>query len=224
LMGDGVPADIAEQVERLREDGASVMLLSIDGVVCGLLAARDTLRAGTADALADLKARGIRLVLATGDAPATAKRIAAGLPLDEVHAGMVPDQKLVLVERLQGEGYRVAMVGDGINDAPALARADVGIAIGGGTDVAIRNAAVTLMQGDLRAIGEALTLSRETVTNMKQNLGFAFAYNAIGIPIAAGVLFPFTGLLLSPMLAALAMSASSASVIGNALRLRRDQR
>jgi P-type Cu+ transporter len=174
----------------------------------------------TAEALASLREAGMTIVMATGDGVTTAKSVAARLGISEVHGEVKPQDKLDLVERLQREGKTVAMAGDGINDSPALAKADVGIAMGTGTDVAINSAHVTLVKGDLRAIARARLLSLETVRNMRQNLGFAFVYNALGIPLAAGLLYPFTGHLLSPMIAALAMSLSSVSVITNALRLR----
>jgi P-type Cu+ transporter len=216
-----VPVDaLKPQAEALRAEGASVMFLAADDQPVGLLAVSDPIKATTMEALAALKASGMRVIMATGDGLTTARAVAARLGIDEVHGEVKPADKLALVEKLQREGRIVAMAGDGINDAPALAKADVGVAMGTGTDVAMNSAQVTLVKGDLRGIAEARIVSEKTIANMKQNLGFAFIYNALGIPLAAGVLFPFTGWLLSPMIAALAMSLSSASVIANALRLR----
>nr|WP_137895355.1 copper-translocating P-type ATPase [Ramlibacter sp. 2FC] len=217
----GIPVEaLVTQAEALRTEGASVMHLAVDGKLIGLLAVSDPIKPSTPEALAALKAAGLRIVMATGDGLTTARAVAARLGIDEVHGEVKPADKLLLVEQLQQQGRVVAMAGDGINDAPALAKADVGVAMGTGTDVAMNSAQVTLVKGDLRGIAIARSLSQATVGNMKQNLLFAFLYNALGIPIAAGALYPLTGWLLSPMIAALAMSFSSASVIANALRLR----
>ncbi len=185
-----------------------------------MISVADPIKATTPDAIKQLHEEGIRLVMLTGDSETTARAVAGKLDLDEVFAEVLPDQKAEIVKRLQAGGQRVAMAGDGINDAPALAQADVGIAMGTGTDVAMETAGVTLVKGDLRAIVRAIRLSRATMRNIKQNLFFAFLYNVLGIPIAAGVLYPFFGVLLSPMIAAAAMSFSSVSVIANSLRLR----
>jgi Cu+-exporting ATPase len=212
---------LARDAARLRGEGASVMFLAADGALAGLIAVADPVKATTPEALAILRRSGLRIIMATGDAAATAQAVAAATGIAEVHGEVRPADKAALVARLHAEGRSVAMAGDGINDAPALAAADVGIAMGTGTDVAISSAKVTLVKGDLRGIARARELSAATVGNMRENLGFALVYNALGVPIAAGLLWPFTGLLLSPMIAALAMSLSSVSVVGNALSLRR---
>ena len=213
---------LAEAAERLRAEGASVMFLAVDGQAAGLLAVADMIKESTPEAIAQLRAVGLRLIMATGDGATTAQAVATALGITEVHGEVRPQDKADLVASLKAQGRRVAMAGDGINDAPALALADVGIAMGTGTDVAMSSAQVTLVKGDLRGILRARQISEATVANMKQNLGFAFLYNALGVPIAAGVLYPVFGLLLSPMIAALAMSLSSVSVVINALRLRAD--
>jgi Cu+-exporting ATPase len=211
---------LAGEASRLRGEGASVMFLAADGALAGLVAVADPIKPTTAEALGLLRLAGIRIVMATGDAAATAEAIAKATGIDEVHGEVRPADKARLIGALRAQGRVVAMAGDGINDAPALAAADVGIAMGTGTDVAISSSQVTLVKGDLRGIARAREISAATVRNMHQNLGFALVYNALGVPIAAGVLWPWTGLLLSPMIAALAMSLSSVSVVGNALRLR----
>jgi Cu+-exporting ATPase len=209
-----------ESAEALRKDGATVVFLAVDGKLAGLLAVADPIKESTPEAIRRLKESGIRILMATGDGLTTAKAVAAKLGLDEVRGEVRPDDKLAWVAKLQAEGRRVAMAGDGINDAPALAKADVGISMGTGTDVAMASGKVTLVKGDLRGIVRARELSEATVANMKQNLAFALVYNSLGVPIAAGVLYPFFGILLSPIIAAVAMSFSSVSVVTNALRLR----
>ncbi len=205
----------------LREQGHTVMLIAIDGKLAGMLAVSDPIKESTSQAVAGLHAMGLEIEMLTGDNAITARAVAATLGIDQVHAGVSPQQKHDHVKRLRDQGIRVAMAGDGINDAPALAAADVGIAMGSGTDVAIESAGVTLLKGDLRGIEKAIRLSRATMKNIRQNLFFAFVYNMLGVPIAAGVLYPAFGILLSPMIAAAAMSFSSVSVVTNALRLRR---
>ncbi len=221
LMSElNIPIDaLKEQAEALRQTGASVMYLAADGRLAGLLSVSDPIKESTVEAITNLKSFGLRIIMATGDGLITAKEVANKLDIDEFYGDVKPADKLALVEKLQKEGRIVAMAGDGINDAPALAKADVGIAMGTGTDVAMNSAQVTLVKGDLRGIAQAREISEKTIANMKQNLGFAFVYNSLGVPLAAGLLFPFTGWLLSPMIAALAMSLSSVSVISNALRL-----
>ncbi len=222
LMRDiGVSMEpLAAEAARLRDEGASVMFLAADSALAGLIAVADPVKASTPEALSLLRRSGLSIVMATGDAVATARAVAAMTGITEVHGEARPADKAALIAKLRAEGRSVAMAGDGINDAPALAAADVGIAMGTGTDVAISSSQVTLVKGDLRGIARARDISAATVRNMWQNLSFALVYNALGVPIAAGVLWPWTGLLLSPMIAALAMSLSSVSVVGNALRLR----
>jgi len=221
MIEEGVDASpFLARAESLRAEGATVVFMGVDGRFAGLVAVADPIKASTAEALARLRDAGIRIIMATGDGLTTAKAVAAKLGIDEVRGEVRPADKLALVEKLQKEGRRVAMAGDGINDAPALARADIGIAMGTGTDVAMASGKVTLVKGDLRGIVRARELSEATVANMKQNLAFALVYNAVGVPIAAGVLYPFFGILLSPLIAAAAMSFSSVSVITNALRLK----
>lgn len=211
---------LAAQADRLREDGATAIFAGVDGKVAGAIAIADPVKATTPEALAGLKADGIRVVMLTGDNWTTAKAVARRLGIVEVEAEVLPEQKSAVVERLKREGRVVAMAGDGVNDAPALAAADVGIAMGTGTDVAMESAGITLLKGDLTGIVRAHRLSRATMRNIRQNLFFAFIYNALGVPVAAGVLYPFFGILLSPIIAAAAMALSSVSVIGNAIRLR----
>jgi P-type Cu+ transporter len=211
---------LAVASEPLRLEGASVVFLAVDGKLAGFLAVADPIKESTPEAIRLLRESGIRIVMATGDGLTTAKAVGAKLGLDEVHGDVRPQDKVDLVAKLQREGRHVAMAGDGINDAPALAKADIGIAMGTGTDVAMASGQVTLVKGDLRGILRARQLSEATVANMKQNLLFALVYNALGVPIAAGVLYPFFGILLSPLFAAVAMSFSSVSVVTNALRLR----
>lgn len=212
-----------EQVTTMRQKGQTVMFIAIDGIPAGFIGVSDPIKDTTREAIKTLQAEGLEIVMLTGDNQLTADRVAAKLGIDQVIAEVLPEQKSEVVKRLQAEGRIVAMAGDGINDAPALAQADIGIAMGTGTDVAIESAGITLVKGDLRAIVRALRLSRATLRNIRENLFFAFIYNALGLPIAAGVLYPFFGLLLSPMIAAAAMSFSSVSVIVNALRLNRIQ-
>jgi Cu+-exporting ATPase len=212
--------ELLDAAERLRTAGASVMFLAVDGALAGLIAVADPIKASTPEAIAALRSGGWRVVMATGDGLTTAQAVARELGIDEVHGEVRPQDKAALVAHWQARGHRVAMAGDGINDAPALAAADVGIAMGTGTDIAMSSAQVTLVKGDLRGIVRARHIAQLSVRNMRQNLTFAFAYNALGVPIAAGALYPLFGLLLSPMIAALAMSLSSVSVVANALRLR----
>jgi Cu+-exporting ATPase len=214
-------APLAEEADRLRADGATVIFMGVDGQVAAIFAIADPVKPSTPEALAALKAQGIRVVMLTGDNWTTAKAVARQLGIDEVEAEVLPDQKSAVVQRHKAAGEVVAMAGDGVNDAPALAAADVGIAMGTGTDVAMESAGITLVKGDLTGLVRARRLSEATMGNIRQNLVFAFGYNALGVPVAAGLLYPAFGLLLSPMIAAAAMSLSSVSVIGNALRLRK---
>jgi len=211
---------LAAQAERLRQDGATAIFVAVDGKAAGVVAIADPVKPTTPAAIAALKADGIRVVMLTGDNRTTAQAVARRLGISEVEAEVLPDQKSAVVEKLRREGRVVAMAGDGVNDAPALATADVGIAMGTGTDVAIESAGVTLLKGDLTGIVRARRLSAAVMRNIRQNLFFAFVYNAAGVPIAAGALYPVLGIVLSPMIAAAAMALSSVSVVGNALRLR----
>jgi P-type Cu+ transporter len=215
------PAPLEARAQALRGDGATVMYVAVDGALAGLVAVKDRIKGSTAEAVRRLKSDGVRIVMLTGDNAQTAAAVARQLGIDEVEAGILPDRKGEVVKRLKAEGRMVAMAGDGINDAPALAAADIGIAMGTGTDIAMESAGVTLVKGDLNGIARARLLSRAVMRNIRQNLFFAFVYNSLGVPVAAGVLYPFFGLLLSPIFASAAMSLSSVSVIGNALRLRR---
>ena len=214
------PAPLLARAEELRRDGHTVMFVAIDGRVAGLVAVSDPIKQSTQEAIEILHREGIRIVMLTGDSRTTAEAVARRLGIDRVEAEVLPEQKVEVIKRLQSEGRIVAMAGDGVNDAPALAQAQVGIAMGTGTDVAIESAHITLVKGDLRGIAKARRLSRATMRNIRQNLFFAFVYNVMGVPIAAGVLYPFFGILLSPIIASAAMTFSSVSVIANALRLR----
>lgn len=213
--------ELAVKADQLRAEGQTVMLVSIDGQAAGLIGVADPVKESTPEAIQALHAENITIVMLTGDSHTTAMAVADKLGIDKVQAEVLPEQKAAVVKQLQAEGKIVAMAGDGINDAPALAQASVGIAMGTGTDVAMESASITLVKGDLRGIVKSIRLSRATMGNIRQNLFFAFIYNSLGVPVAAGVLYPIFGLLLSPMIAAAAMSLSSVSVIANALRLRR---
>ncbi|HEY2009348.1 MAG TPA: HAD-IC family P-type ATPase, partial [Rhizomicrobium sp.] len=222
MRSQGVDTSATEdEAERQRGEGATVINMAVDGKLAGILAIADPVKQSTPEALRDLAAEGVKVIMLTGDNRTTAQAVARRLGIADVEAEVLPDQKSAVVTRLQKQGRIVAMAGDGVNDAPALAAAEVGIAMGTGTDVAMESAGVTLMRGDLTGIVRARALSRATIRNIRQNLFFAFAYNAVGVPVAAGVLYPAFGLLLSPVIAAAAMALSSASVIANALRLRR---
>jgi Cu+-exporting ATPase len=222
LQAEGVALvdSVRERAATLQSEGKTVLFVAIDGRLAGLLSVADPIKTTTHEAVAELHKLGIRIVMATGDNRRTAEAVAKQLGLDRFEAEVEPADKIRLVETLQRDGAYVAMAGDGINDAPALAAANVGIAMGTGTDVAMESAGVTLVKGDLRGIAKAIHLSRATMRNIRQNLFFAFIYNVLGVPIAAGVFYPFFGLLLSPIIAGAAMSVSSVSVIVNALRLR----
>jgi Cu+-exporting ATPase len=213
-------ASLSAKAESLQSEGKTAMFVAVDNKLAGIVAVADPVKATTAESIRALHDRGLRIIMATGDNERTARAIAKSLGIDEVRAGLLPEQKAALVEELRAKGSGVAMAGDGVNDAPALAAADVGIAMGTGADVAVESAGITLVKGDLNGIVRARTLAQATIRNIRQNLFFAFLYNVLGVPVAAGVLYPLTGTLLSPMLAAAAMSLSSVSVIANALRLR----
>jgi Cu+-exporting ATPase len=214
-------AQAESKADTLRAEGKTAMFVALDGALVGIVAVADPIKESTAQAIRELHAQGLRVIMATGDNERTAQAVAGKLGIDEVRAGILPEAKKDLIDQLRRDGHKIAMAGDGVNDAPALAAADVGIAMGTGADVAMESAGITLLGGDLMGIVRARKLARATLRNIKQNLFFAFAYNALGVPIAAGLLYPVTGLLLSPMIAAAAMSLSSVSVITNALRLRR---
>ncbi|MGH6681992.1 MAG: HAD-IC family P-type ATPase, partial [Bradyrhizobium sp.] len=214
-------ASLAGEAERLRSDGATVIHMGIDGKLAGLFAVADPVKPSTPEALKALNAEGIKVIMLTGDNRTTANAVAAKLGISDVEAEVLPEQKSAVVARLRETGRIVGMAGDGVNDAPALAAADVGVAMGTGTDAAMESAGITLLKGDLGGLVRARKLSRATMRNIRQNLFFAFIYNSVGIPIAAGILYPSFGLLLSPIIGAAAMSLSSVSVVGNALRLRR---
>jgi Cu+-exporting ATPase len=211
---------LAKAADDFRQGGQTVVFVAVDGKAAGLLGVEDPLKKTTIKAIEQLHHAGLKVVMLTGDNAVTAHAVARRIGIDEVHADVSPEDKNQVIKDLQASGAVVAMAGDGINDAPALAQADVGIAMGTGTDVAMESAGVTLVKGDLLGVARARALSQATMRNIRQNLFFAFAYNSVGVPVAAGILYPFFGLLLSPMIAAAAMSLSSVSVIGNALRLR----
>jgi Cu+-exporting ATPase len=223
MMGD-ISVDVApgqKQADELRATGKTAMFIAANGKLAGIVAVADPIKASAAEAIKALHEAGLTIIMATGDNERTANAVAAQLGIDEVRAGVLPEDKKALIDELHNRGHKVAMAGDGVNDAPALAAADVGIAMGTGADVAVESAGITLLKGDLTGIVRSRKLAQATLRNIKQNLFFAFAYNSAGVPIAAGILYPLTGTLLSPMIAAAAMSLSSVSVIANALRLRR---
>jgi Cu+-exporting ATPase len=211
---------LAGDADKLATEGATVVWTAVDGKLSGILGISDPIKESTPDAIRELRKEGVSLVMVTGDNAATAQTVASKLGIDDVRAGVLPRGKLEAVQEFQASGHKVAMAGDGINDSPALAAADVGIAMGTGTDIAMESAGITLVKGDLRGIARARRLSHLAMNNIRQNLFFAFVYNGVGVPVAAGILYPFTGILLSPMIAAAAMSFSSVSVISNSLRLR----
>ena len=215
------PKDLPVRAEARRQDGQTVMLVAVDGQAAGLVAVADPVRESAPAAIAALKAAGMRIAMLTGDSRTTALAVARRLGIEEVQAEVLPDQKAAAIKKFRAAGRFVAMAGDGVNDAPALAQAEVGIAMGTGTDVAMESAAITLVKGELQGIVRARRLSGATMSNIRQNLFFAFVFNALAVPVAAGVLYPWTGLLLNPMIASAAMSLSSVTVIGNALKLRR---
>ena len=214
------PGSWSEKADKRRDDGETAMFVVVEGQIAGLICVADPVKETTPEALENLHALGLRIVMATGDNERTARAVAARLGIDEIRADVLPEDKARIIRELQEQGHRVAMAGDGVNDAPALAQADVGIAMGTGADVAIESAGFTLVKGDLRGIVRARRLSVATMRNIRQNLFFALVYNAAGVPVAAGLLYPFFGILISPIFAAAAMSLSSVSVVGNALRLR----
>ena len=218
--GVGIPAALDERASALREQGCTVFFVAQGDELAGILAVSDPIKEGTPEAVKALHGLGLRIIMLTGDAERTARTVAEELSIDEFEAGVTPRDKRDRIKRLRAEGHVVAMAGDGINDAPGLAEADVGVAMGTGTDVAIESAGVTLVKGDLGGIEKSFQLSRSVIHNIHQNMFFAFVYNSVGVPIAAGVLYPFLGIALNPMIAAAAMSLSSVSVIANALRLR----
>jgi Cu+-exporting ATPase len=212
--------ELTDEANRLGEQAGSLVWVAMEGATIGVIGIADPIKETTPAAIRQLHAMGIKVVMATGDNAQTAAAVAKSLQIDEVRAGLKPEDKQRIVQELKGQGAKVAMAGDGINDAPALAAADVGIAMGTGTDVAIQSAGLTLVRGDLNGVVKALQLSKAVMRNIRQNLFFAFVYNLLGVPIAAGILYPFLGLLLNPMIAGAAMSISSLSVVSNALRLR----
>jgi Cu+-exporting ATPase len=221
LSQSPVSESLAQATLKLAREGQTVVYVFVEGAIAAVLGIADPIKASTAEAIRELRGQGLRIVMLTGDSKTTASAVAAQLGISEFEAEVLPEHKLDAVKALQQKYGKVAMAGDGVNDAPALAQADVGIAMGTGTDVAIESAGITLVKGDLRGIVRARNLSKVTMRNIRQNLFFAFVYNAVGVPVAAGVLYPWFGILLSPMIAAAAMSFSSVSVITNALRLRR---